>query len=137
MVYRALSNTLLIKYVILYATYSILTSRYQIPTFPKNQPSSLGCYFSEKEPFFELVIFPCFRPNPYTRMCVSTIGSFSLVRKKMKTHGETPVESCFVFVFSAFGFLCLFELFIEDNFLGEGGRPPSPPLIGFGSILRS
>ena len=26
--------------------------------------------------FLELVLFPCFRPNPDTRMCVSTLGSF-------------------------------------------------------------
>ena len=45
-------------------------------TFWKNRPSSLGCYFWEENIFFKLVIYLCFRPNPYTRMCVSTIGSF-------------------------------------------------------------
>ena len=57
--YRALFNTLINKYVILYITYSILyvkysmlyhtysilTSKYKIQTFPKNQPSILGHYF--------------------------------------------------------------------------------------------
>ena len=32
--------------------------------------------FKRYSPFFELVIFLCFRPNPYTRMRVSTIRVF-------------------------------------------------------------
>ena len=49
----------------LYATHSILTSNYQIASFPKNQPPSLGRFLQKYSNFFELVIFPCFRPNPY------------------------------------------------------------------------
>ena len=45
--------------------------------FFKNQPSSLGYLFERYTPFFELVIFLSFRLNAYTRMCVSTLGSFS------------------------------------------------------------
>ena len=43
----------------------------------------------------ELVICPCFPPNPYTGMCVSTTGSFALFGTKVKQHGKTSVESWF------------------------------------------
>ena len=58
--------------------------------------------FSEKSAFGSGLLFlrdislfsnlSCLRPNPYTRMCVSTIGPFSLVDKIMKNHGKTQVE---------------------------------------------
>ena len=35
-----------------------------MPTFSKKQPSSLGCYFSEKEPFFRTCHFPLFPAEP-------------------------------------------------------------------------
>ena len=78
-----------ISYYIINMSFYIISTqyygpKYQMKTFPKNQPSNLGCYFWQKHSFFELVIFQCFLPNPYTRMCVSTIGSFSLFRKKWK-----------------------------------------------------
>ena len=139
---------LCVEYVILHHTYFTLTSKYQIPTFWENQPSSLGCYFweilkfadfrvcfptwfskttdttrgnlilkivgpilfcayfylklafesgllslRETVRFCELAIFQCFRPNPYTSMCVLTKGSFSLLRNKMKNHVNTLVVS--------------------------------------------
>ena len=98
--YRALFNTLLIKYVILYIhvciwyvkhailyhAYSILASSYQIVTFLKHQPSSLGWSFWEMWPFFELAISPCFHQNPYIRMCVLTIGSLKLVGKNTNSN---------------------------------------------------
>ena len=60
--------------------YHIIPIRYVFPThiistFPKNQPSSLGCIFERYSPLFELVILLCFWPNLYTRMCVSTLVS--------------------------------------------------------------
>ena len=74
----------------------------------------LGCCL--RYTFFrEHVFFSCFRPNPYTRMCVSTIGWYSTFGKNMKKHSKSPVES-WVFGFSLiFDFLGLFEEFIEDN----------------------
>ena len=63
-------------------------------TFPKDQPSNLGCYFvQEGNLFFKLDLFPQFRPNPYTRMCVLTIGSLSRFRKIVTNHCNTPVTS--------------------------------------------
>ena len=49
--------------------------------------------FETYSPFFELVICPCFRLNPYTRMCVSTLGSCSLFVKKVNKYGNTLVAS--------------------------------------------
>ena len=38
------------------------------------------------------VFFTCVRLNRYTRMCVSTIGSYSTFGKIAKKHGKTQVE---------------------------------------------
>ena len=56
----------------------------QIPnkTFPKISLRVWAANFERKCVVFELVIFLRFRPNPYTRMCASTIGLFSQFRKK-------------------------------------------------------
>ena len=42
--------------------------------------------------------------------------------KNRVTHMSNLIFS----VFPVLGILCLFLLFVEDNFRGEGGRPPSP-----------
>ena len=39
----------------------------------------------------------------------------------------THVSNIGLLGFSDFGLLCLFCSFLEDIFLGEGGRPPLPP----------
>ena len=39
---------------------------------------------------------PVFQPNPYTRMCVSTLGSFATLGKQVKTYDKSKVESGFV-----------------------------------------
>ena len=57
--------------------------------------------------FLEPVIFPLFRSDPYTRMCVSTLGSSSTFGKQMNNHSKSQVESWFwgfsvVFVFSVY-----------------------------------
>ena len=57
----------------------------------------------------QLVICPVFRPNPYTRMCVSTIGSYSTFAKNVKTHGKSLVESC------VFGFSLIFDSSVYQN----------------------
>ena len=56
-------------------------SRYNLQTpnfefFEKSafEPGLLS--FEKHNPFYELVVFPCFLPNPCTRMCVSTMGFF-------------------------------------------------------------
>ena len=54
-----------------------------------------GLLFLRERGLFPNLIFFIFLPNPYTRMCVSTIGSFSLFREIVKHHCETPVESWF------------------------------------------
>ena len=54
-----------------------------------------GLLFLREIVFFELVNFPCFQPNPYTRMCVLTVGSFNCFGKQMQYHEKTIVECCF------------------------------------------
>ena len=77
---------------------------------------SLGCYFWEKDMFFELYFSSCFRPNQYTRMCVSTIGSFSFVDKILKTLIVTHKSN--ILRFLSKHVLCLSWLFFEANILG-------------------
>jgi len=79
--------------------------------------------FDRNTPFFKLVFFPYFLPNPDTRMCVSTIGSFWLFRKQ-KTN-LTLVKTWFIVFFSTdFRFLCLFQLFMRETIWETS--PPSP-----------
>ena len=59
----------------------LLNINLQIPNenFSEKSAFEPGLLFlSERGLFFELDFFLQFRPNPYTRMCVLTIGSFSL-----------------------------------------------------------
>ena len=92
---------------ILYHTYSTLTSKHQTLTFSKISLRVWAVILERYNPFFKLVIFPCFRTNPYTIMCVLTIGPFSHFGNKLKTHGKTLIEYLFFAVFSDTGFLCL------------------------------
>ena len=78
---------LYLKYVILYATHSRLTFKYQRTTFPKTKPSSRGCYLLEKEVCFELVIVPCCFAEPlYPNVCLDhrIISTFSSDVEKSK-----------------------------------------------------
>ena len=60
--------------------------------------------------------FPCFRPNPYTRMCVSTLGSsLCFVKEKVKLMVNHK---------SDYFFVCLFAQTIVDNI---SSLPPLPP----------
>ena len=70
-----------------------------------------GLFFWEKEPLFELDIFPCFRLNPYTRMCVLTIESLSLFREIVKRHGKLPIISWFC------GFSLILDFFVYFDYL--------------------
>ena len=111
--------------IILYATHSIFTSIYEMKTCPKNQPSNLGCYFLRGRDIFRTCHFSWFLPNPYTRMCVSTIGSFPLFVKQIKHHCKLQVGSWF------FGFSLIFDLSLLISIVHKGnnfGDPPPPPL---------
>ena len=59
-------------------------------------------------------------------MCVSTIGSFHLFAQIVENHSKHTSRVLVFWILSDFLFLCLFLLFIEDNFFGRGGRPPLP-----------
>ena len=75
----------------------LISMNLQIPNFDfsPNQTSSLGCYFGERYSFFEIVIFLCFRPNPYTRMCVFSKDHFDVTCKKVTKHCKALVEFWF------------------------------------------
>ena len=45
--------------------------------------------------FSELVIFPCFRPNPYTRMGVLSVRSFNLFCGNVGNHCKTQFDFWF------------------------------------------
>ena len=71
------------SFYIVSTQYYSLNTKYTKSFFFEKSAFEPGLLFlRERGLFFELVIFPQFLPNPYTRMCVSTIGSFSLFRKK-------------------------------------------------------
>ena len=55
--------------------------------------------------------FVRFLPNPYTRMCVLTIGSFSLLGNKMKNHCKLQIRSWF------FGFPLIFDFSVYFDHL--------------------
>ena len=63
--------------------------------FFQNRLRVWAAIFVRDSPFFELVIFPCFLPNPCTRMCVSTVRSSYAFGKQIKDYGKTLVESWF------------------------------------------
>ena len=70
-------SILYVKYAILYHTYSILSSKHLILIFSEKTAFESGLLFLRDTSLFsKLVIFPSFRRKPYTRMCVSTVGSF-------------------------------------------------------------
>ena len=88
--------------------YYSLNIKYKL--FRKISLRTWAAIFKRYNPFFEIVMFPCFRPTPYTSMCVLTIGSFSLFRKIVKTHGKAPVESWF------FGISLIFDFSVYFNY---------------------
>ena len=80
--------------------------------------------FEGKRLFFQTWFVSLFLPSPYTRMCVSTIGSFSHFLYKKKTQCKTRVEFWF-WVFSR-----IFDFSVYFNYLWGrpfGGLPPFPP----------
>ena len=76
------------------------------------------------EGVFKLALCHCFRPNPCTRMCVSTIGSFSLFRKKQKYWYK-------VRRILFFGFFLIWDFSVYFDYLSRitlwGWGTPSPP----------
>ena len=74
-----------------------------------------------------MFFFSRFRPNPYTRMCVSTIGSYSTLGKIVKKHGKTQVESWVL------GFSLIFDFSV---YLKNSSRITFPP-SGGGPCSRS
>ena len=66
--------------------------------FEKSAFTSGLLFLRDRALFSILSAFLFFRPNPYTRMCVSTIGSFSRFGQLVNTYGQTLVESCFLLV---------------------------------------
>ena len=72
--------------------------------------SSELLFFITEVFFFKLVIFHCFLPNPYTRICVSTIESLSLFCEIVKNHGKLPVRSW------VFGFSLIFDFSAYFNY---------------------
>ena len=107
--------------MILYAIYLILTSKYQITTFEKSAFEPGLFFFQETHIVFELVIFPYFLPNPYTIMCVLTIGSSSLFRKIVRTHGQLQLRSWFFGCYLISDFLFILIIYKRNCF----GDPPT------------
>ena len=65
----------------------LLNINLQIPNTNFSEKSAFEpglLFLREKGISFKFDSFPYFLPNPYTRMCVLTIGSFSLFGKKVK-----------------------------------------------------
>ena len=91
----------------------LLNINLQIPNknFSEKSAFEPGLLFFQETPFFELVIFHCFSPNPYTRMCVLTIESLSLFREIVKNHGKLQVGSWFL------GFSLIFDFSVCFNYL--------------------
>ena len=80
----------------------------------KNVFELQAAVFERYRPFREHAFFLEFWPNPYTRMCVSTIEAYSTFCKMWKNGKHTGRILGFG-VFSHFRLLGLFEEFIEDN----------------------
>ena len=67
------------------------------------------------------MICPCFEPNPYTRMCVSTLGSSSTFGNKVKKHGKSLVKAWFL----GFSLISVFSVYLPN--LSLVTVPPHPP----------
>ena len=80
----------------------------QIPNFHFSEKSAFesGLLFLIDISLFSNRTFSLFSAEPLSRMCVSTIGSFTLSGEQLTNH-ITLVESFFL-VFSDFGSLCRF-----------------------------
>ena len=100
---------LYVKYSILYAAHSILTSKYQMKTFPKNQPSSLGCYFWEKEALFRTSHFSVFSAEPLYQ----NVRIDHRITLKMQNHCKPQVESWFG------GFSLIWDFSVYFNYLSR------------------
>ena len=81
--------------------------RRSIDLFPKSSFEWIAV-LEKYCPSPDLATFRRFRPKPYTRLCVSTLESFSISGKTTETkHCEKLIESGFWEVFSQTYFLCI------------------------------
>ena len=72
---------------------------------------------------FELAIFPLFPRNAYTKMCVSTLGSFQVFGKKVKIHGKSQVKPWFLRI----SLISVFSLYFNNFSLITFPTPPPGP----------
>ena len=123
-----------VKYPILYHTYLIFTILQSTPFFCFFKPTCIFrlLFLRDSSSFFELVIFPRFRLNPYTRMCVSSIGSSSTFCKNVKSHRKSQVESLFFW----FSLIVVFFVFVFNLSLVTFPSPPGPHGGGGGDPRR-
>ena len=113
---------LYVKYSILYHIYSILTHFNHISTHFKNPPLSFRLLFLRDVGLLEEhVFFLRFRPNPYTIMCLSTIGSYFTFSKKHEICGKSQIESW------VGGFSLIFDFSV---YLESSSRITFPPRVG-------
>ena len=82
--------------------YECQIHRFFDPLVKNNFSSELRLF--RIEAFFELAIFSQFSPNPYTRMCVSTIEPLSPSRKTVKNQNQLPVQFCLFWFSRIFDF---------------------------------
>ena len=97
-----LMGWILIGFALLNTLYKCQIHRFVDPLV-KNNFLIRTTFFSEQRHFFRTRHFSLFLPNPYTRMCISTIESLSLFREIVKNHGELLVRSWF------WGFSLIFD----------------------------
>ena len=87
----------------------------------------LGCCFWEIYLFSRTCFFFLFSAEPYTRMCVSTVGSYSTFGNIVKKYGKTQVESWV----SGFSLIFDFSVYLKNSsritFPPSGGGPCSEP----------
>ena len=67
-----------------------LKDNLQIPNLNFSEKSAFesGLLILRESVFFSNLSFSLVWPNPYTRMCVSTMGTFELFRKRMNMYGK-------------------------------------------------
>ena len=114
-------------YILLYATHSMLPSKNKTICFRKISLRVWAAIFKqERIYFFRTWLFSLFSAEPlYQRVWINHKIIFTVSGRKLK-YIVKQLSNLDFLVFSDLWFVCLFWLFIEDNFWGEGGRPSSP-----------
>ena len=106
----------------------LLNINLQIPIANLLRKTSLRTWAAIFDRNTRSLSFICFLilPNPSSRMCVLTKGSFSFFGGQLKNHCELQVGSWFWFFFFGFRFLCLLKLFIRGTILWTPPPPQAP-----------